>query len=165
MASPTGGQWVFGLPNSGSTFTSLNLATSLGNGVPFPGSVAGALNIEVFTAGTQTTADPGFQGTATDLGAQVLAGLLTGSPLVLGSQSYVVTDTVVGASHTPGSITLGSGAQTVVGAAGDSLTGGSGSQVLNALAGTENVVGGTAAYSVFGAAGDTIVGNAGANSS
>jgi hypothetical protein len=164
MASPTGGQWVFGLPNSGSTFTSLNLATSLGNGVPFPAAVSGAFNIEVFTAGTQTTADPGFQATATDPGAQVLGGLLTGSPLVLSGGSYVVTDTVVGSSHTPGSITLGSGAQTIVGAAGDSLTGGSGSSVLNAIAGTENVVGGTAAYSVFGGAGDTIVGNAGATS-
>jgi hypothetical protein len=169
MASNVGGQWVFSLPANNnptvSGFSSFQLSTNNGTSF-FPAPLAGAFNLEVFVAGSAPAQDTvnGFQATATDIGAAVVGGLLTGSTLVLGSGSYQVTDTVSG-THVAGSAILGSGAQTVTGGVGDSLTGGSGTGVLNATAANELVVGGTGLYSVFGGAGDTIQGNSGATSS
>jgi hypothetical protein len=162
MASQTGGQWVFGLGANDTTDKALQLSTNNGTSF-FPNPVSGDLNIEVFVASSIIgTLDTGFQAGAADKGASVVNGLLTGSPLLLGGGDYVVSDTVVG-SHTPGAVTAGSGNQTLVGASGDALTGGSGNkQVLSGIAGNEFITGGTGTYSVYGATGDTIVGNAAA---
>ena len=57
--------------------------------------------------------------------------------------------------------TLAPGPQTVIGAAGDTIIGGSGPDLINALAGPEQIAGGSGATTVWGGAGDTITGGSG----
>jgi hypothetical protein len=59
-------------------------------------------------------------------------------------------------------ITVTDGPQTVVGGVGDTIMGGSGSNLINALAGPETVVGGSGPVTVWGGVGDSIVGGKGA---
>ena len=62
-------------------------------------------------------------------------------------------------------MTLAPGPQTVIGAAGDTITGGSGADLINAIAGPERITGGSGATTVWGGAGDMITGSTGAGSS
>src|SRR5512135_1680433 len=109
MASVSGSQLSFLSPNG----RPVNLILSDGKTVS-GAKVPGDFNIEIFTAAAGS-ALPGVGGTAvvggavTLSGSEVQAGTLT-SLEQLGSGAYAVID------HTGGeSITLGSGAQTVIG--------------------------------------------------
>ena len=84
-------------------------------------------------------------------------GFLTGPDLRLGSGSFLLVNSVTGApGQSPAKVTLGSGNQTVIGVKGDTLVGGSGNQILSALAGNQRVIGGTGDESIWGGANDTI---------
>ena len=83
---------------------------------------------------------------------------LTGTNLVLFGGDYLLHD--VGApSALPARIIGGSGNQTIIGAISDTITGGSGAQVLVATDGFQMVTPGTGATSVIGGVGDTVLGN------
>jgi Ca2+-binding RTX toxin-like protein len=161
MASPVGGRFKFtdGVP------VHLGLKNP-GKGVS-SGAIPGDLNIEAFTGVTTLPSlAPGYtQGvivsdTVTGDRAPELIGtgtnqLLTGRRLTLFGGNYKVVDT----NTVPGNtarITAGSGNQTVVGAAHDTLIGGTGTQSIVGSAGHESIVGGTGTYSVVGGAHDTI---------
>src|SRR5216684_1090565 len=150
MASPTGGQFIFGPPSG---FSAVTLGLNNGSTIS-PAPVSGNFNIEVFTAAGVTalpTLDSGFQAGVIDPGGTFAGpGFLTGNTLTLFTGNYALTDSVVsGVGQTPDTIILGSGNQTVFGAPGDTLQGGSGTQVLNALTqfsgGAETVLGGSGA--------------------
>ena len=167
MASPVGGQFVFGAATSTITL-GLNNGTSI-----FPAAVTNDFNIEVFTAAgvtTLPTLDTGFQAGAIDPGGTLVAlgsgGALTGTTLQLFTGNYLLTDSVVsGSGQSAATIILGSGDQTVVGAPGDTLQGGSGpQQVLNGVqqfSGAETILGGSGATTVYGGPGDSVVAGAG----
>ena len=132
--------------------------------------VTGNFNIEVFTAAgltTLPTLDAGFQAGVIDAGGTLIApGFLTGNTLRLFTGNYQVSDTVTGnALQTSATIVLGSGNQTVVGAGSDTIQGGSGSQVINAITqfftGAETILGGSGATTVFGGPFDSVVAGAG----
>jgi hypothetical protein len=167
MATPTGGQFKF---SAGGTKVNLGL-TKTGASKPKPGTVSGALNIEVFTGvttGILPTLAKGFtQGvivsdTVTGDAAPHLVGtfpneILTGRRLTLFGGNYMVTDSVTGSvDQRPARITAGTGNQTIVGAAHDTLTGGTGTQLLVGTAGKESIRGSRHAYTIEGGVGDTI---------
>jgi hypothetical protein len=166
MASPIGGQFIFGTA-SGQTVV---LGINNGSGIA-PGPIAGDLNIEVFTALAQSTTtvpapDTGWDQAAIDFGGTIVNNFLTGHHLILGGGDYMVTDSVTGVSgafaQSAAEIDAGSGAQTLIGAAGDTLKGGSGdNQILSGLAGPETVAGGSGAESIWGAANSSITGGSG----
>ncbi len=137
------------------------------DGITIPTAVSGNFNVEVFTAlpigAALPPLDPGFQIGIIDPSGLTLGGYLVGRQVQLFAGDFLVGD-VFTADHAPAQIILGSGNQTVVGAAGDTLIGGSGNQVLigNQQFGAESIVGGTGAYTVFGGIGDTVTGNPGA---
>ena len=124
------------------------------NNVPAP--VAGAFNLEVVTNGTGTgsfTTAPGYQGLA------VLSA--DGHTLTLLHGNY-------GAVHNPGGgdrILFGDGSVSVMGAAGDTLMGGTGlNQFLDAHLGNQSVLGGSGgSETIWGGPGDTIQGGSGGN--
>jgi hypothetical protein len=73
-----------------------------------------------------------------------------------------VADALTPPPPSPPSVsTLQSGPQTVIGAAGDTITGGSGPDLINAIAGRESIAGGSGSTTVWGGAGDTITGSTG----
>lgn len=166
MASPTGGQFVFSIPPS---TQQVILGINNGTAPVFPGPVTGDFNIEVFTSPTVTgvpAPDSGFQASVTDPNGTLSSNFLTGTVLTLGGGNYELTDSITGsASQSPARITLGSGNQTVVGANGDTLVGGSAAQILDALLGNETVIGGSGNESIWGggAGVDSIVGGTGFN--
>ena len=156
MTAAVGGRWifsVFGQP----------VVLGINDGVHpiFPAPQTGAFNIEVFT-NTTVTAIPnplhdGFQDGAIDAGAVLDNGFLTGPDLRLGTGNFLVVDSVTGAfGQSPAKVTLGSGNQTVIGAKGDTLIGGSGNQILSAIAGNQRVIGGNGDESIWGGGNDTI---------
>lgn len=157
MSAPVGGRWIFsalGQP----------IVLGINDGVHpvFPPPQAGAFNIEVFTPNTTVSGipnplDDGFQAGAIDPGAVLSNGFLTGADLRLGAGDFLIVDSVTGAAgQSPAKITLGSGNQTVIGARGDTLVGGSGNQILSAIAGGQRVIGGTGDDSIWGGGNDTI---------
>ncbi|MGC2414908.1 MAG: hypothetical protein WA459_19690 [Stellaceae bacterium] len=175
MASPVGGRFKF---QTGTTtlVNNVNLGlTKTGATAPVPGSVKGALNIEVYTGTPSVGLKTGFTqrvsvsdtvkgDTQPHLIGKFPNELLTGRRLTLFGGNYRVTDTNTVTGNTA-LIIAGSGQQTVVGAARDTLLGGTGSgQLLSATKGHESVIGGTRLYSVTGGVSDTIKGNAGATS-
>jgi len=178
MASSTGGRWIFSV-------TGQPVVLGVNNGVApvFPQPQAGAFNIELFTNpsvdalvdskidrpdafGNPTPVfvlapvpppEPGFQSSIADAGGTIENGFLTGANLRLTNGDFLAVDSVTGAAtQGPSQITLGSGKQTVVGAKGDTLVGGSGNQILSALAGNETVIGGSGNESIWGGANDSI---------
>ena len=162
-----GGRWVFSPPPG---FGGLILGINNGVAPVFPQPVAGAFNIEVFTNAALTgqpgipNPDAGFQSSFSDPGGTLASGFLTGTDLRLTTGDLLLVDSVTGASaQSPSKVTLGSGSQTVVGAQFDTLVGGSGSQILSALAGSETVAGGTGNASIWGGANDSVVAGTGAN--
>jgi hypothetical protein len=166
MASPVGGQFIFGPPSG---FAAVTLGVNNGTTL-FPTPVAGNFNIEVFAATSATTVtaiDAGFQAGVIDAnGTLVAPGALTGTILRLATGDYLLTDSVIsGSGQTPATIILGSGNQTVVGAPGDTLQGGSGTQVLNAVqqfvGGAETIIGGSGPTTVYGGPGDSVVAGSG----
>src|SRR6267154_1118043 len=121
------------------------------NNVPAP--VAGNFNLEVITNASGT----GSFSTAS--GYQGLAIISTnGSVFTAAHGSYGVQDT--GGND---SIFAGDGNVSILGAAGDTITGGTGSnQFIDAHLGNQLVFGGSAgAATIWGGAGDTIIGGAG----
>ena len=169
MASPTGGRFIVGPPTG---FPAVTLALNNGSG-PSQSAVTGNFNIEVFTAAGLTslpTLDSGFQAGILDPNGTVVAqgtgGALTGTNLALFSGNYAITDSVTGnVLQTAASVILGSGNQSIVGAPGDTIQGGSGSQVINAVTnfagGAETVLGGSGPTTVFGGPGDSVVAGSG----
>ena len=164
MASPTGGQFVFAVDQSG---TIVAAGLGINNGTSFtPGTPAAPVNIEVFTAPGLTTIpalDSGFTDGALDAGGSIVNNFLTGTHLVLGTGNYIVDDSVTGSSAQSGAlIQLGSGNQNVIGAVGDTLEGGTGLQVLNGLiGGGQTIVGGSNTDSIWGGSNDSIIGGTG----
>jgi hypothetical protein len=170
MASPTGGRFIAG-PQAG--FTAVTPGINDGVDPIFPAPVSGNFNIEIFTAAGVTTLpalDVGFQAGVIDPNGTLVAlgtgGALTGTTLQLFTGNYAVTDTVTGNPlQTAATIILGSGNQTVVGAPGDTLQGGSGSQVLDGIqqfiGGPETIIGGSGPTTVFGGPGDSVVAGSG----
>jgi hypothetical protein len=185
MASPTGGRWVFSI-------TAQPVVLGINNGIApvFPQPQAGAFNIEVFNNpavdalvdskidrpdafGNPTPIfvlapvpppEPGFQSSMADAGGTLENGFLTGTGLRLTNGDFLAVDSVTGAAaQSPSQITLGSGKQTVVGAKGDTLVGGAGSQILSALVGNETVIGGSGNESIWGGANDSIFAITGAS--
>ncbi len=166
MASPTGGRFIVGPPAG---FSSTTLGINNGTSV-FPAPVAGSFNIEVFTAAGVTTLpalDSGFQAGIIDPnGTLVAPGVLTGTTLRLFTGDYAVTDSVTGnAAQGAATIILGSGNQRIVGAPGDTVQGGSGTQILDAIeqfaGGAETIIGGSGPTTVFGGPGDSVVAGSG----
>ncbi len=156
MASQTGGQFIITAPSA-----DVNLGINDGVNPVFPAAISGELNIEVFTSALAPL-DQGFQKKILDPNGQFVNNFLTGTALTLFGGDYLIVDTGNGAG--PASVTLGTGKQTVIGAAGDTLIGGSGDQILDASSGDNQVVvGGTGNYSVFGGFGTTISGSANAD--
>jgi hypothetical protein len=174
MASPVGGQFIFGPPSG---FPAVTPGINDGTDPIFPAPVSGNYNIEVFTAVPITAPgvappalDSGFQDEVIDPNGRLVplgtGGALTGDVLELFGGNYALTDSVVsGSGQTTATIILGSGNQTVVGAPGDTLAGGSGTQILNALTqfsgGAETILGGSGATTVYGGPGDLVVAGAG----
>src|SRR5713226_6068724 len=167
MASPTGGRFIVG-PAAG--FSSTTLGINDGANPIFPAPVAGNFNIEVFTAAGVTALpalDTGFQAGIIDPGGTLVApGALTGTTLRLFTGDFAVTDSVTGnAAQGAATIILGSGNQRVVGAPGDTIQGGSGTQVLDAIqqfaGGAETIIGGSGATTVFGGPGDSVIAGSG----
>jgi Ca2+-binding RTX toxin-like protein len=171
MTSPTGGRWIFSV-DTVSGFSGVVLGINNGVAPIFPTPQVGMFNIEVFTNPTVAgLTDPpippsaGFQSTMTDPNGTIgNDGLLTGTSLQLGSGDFLAVDSVTGSPLQSGSrIELGSGKQTVVGAKGDTLIGGTGFQILSALAGNQTVIGGSNNESIWGGANDSIAAGTGAN--
>src|SRR5712691_342475 len=170
MASPTGGRFIVGPPAGSSSVT---LGINDGTDPVFPAPVVGNFNIEVFTAAGVTTLpalDSGFQAGIIDPNSTLVplgtGGALTGTTLRLFTGNYSITDSVTGnVLQTAATIILGSGNQASVGAAGDTIQGGSGSQVINAITnfagGAETVLGGSGPTTVFGGPGDSVVAGSG----
>ncbi len=166
MASPVGGQFLVGAPAG---FSAVTLGINDGTNPIFPVPASGNFNIEVFTAfgvTTLPTLDPGFQAGIIDPGGTLIApGFLTGNTLRLFTGDYLVTDSVFGSGQTAATIVLGSGNQTVVGAPGDTLQGGSGTQVLNPIqqfsAAGETIIGGSGPTTVYGGPFDSVVAGSG----
>src|SRR5438067_3976719 len=122
------------------------------NNVPAP--VAGAFNLEVVTNGTGTgsfTTAPGYQGLA------VLSA--DGHTLTLLHGNYGAVDNPGGGDR----ILFGDGSVSVMGAAGDTLMGGTGlNQFLDAHLGNQSVLGGSGgSETIWGGPGDTITGGTG----
>ncbi|HLY44703.1 MAG TPA: hypothetical protein VKQ73_03935 [Stellaceae bacterium] len=165
MASPTGGQFVFTVDQSG---TIVAAGLGINNGTAHTaGTPAAPVNIEVFTAPGLTTIpalDTGFTDGVLDAGGTLVNNFLTGPHLVLGTGNYILNDSSTGSSaQSAALIDLGSGNQNVIGAPGDTLKGGSGVQVLNGLiGGSQTIVGGSNTDSIWGGSNDSIVGGSGA---
>ena len=162
-----GGRFLFGPPAG---FTSVTLGINDGKNPIFPAPVAGSFNIEVFTAAgvtTLPTLDSGFQAGVIDpAGTLVAPGYLSGTKLQLFTGNYLVTDALTGSTtgQTAVTATLGSGNQTIIGAPGDTIQGGSGSQVLNAVqqfSGAETIIGGSGPTTVYGGPSDSVVAGSG----
>src|SRR3954453_22262416 len=153
MASPVGSQYTFFEPDG----TRVNLAlTTDGSNLPVP--LAGAVNIEVFTTSPGGLA-PGYQGSAFAPGAVVTDATLFGvASLQLLAGNYAVAGGPA--------ITLGSGNQSVIGAVGDTINGGSGAGFVDASAGSIRVQIGSSGGSdnIFSGHFDTIRGGADAAS-
>jgi hypothetical protein len=186
MSTTNGGRWLILRPAGFST-----TVVGFNNGTgPAPQPVAGAFNVEVFTnpaldipidskidrrdefgnivpifaLPAVPPPDAGFQTSIADVGGTIENGFLTGVKIRLTTGDFLILDSTTGAAGQSGSqITLGSGNQTVIGARFDTLIGGSGKQVLSALAGNQTVVGGfgadggNATESIWGGANDSIV--------
>src|SRR6266849_9743343 len=167
MASPTGGRFILGPPTGSPAVT---VGINDGKNTIFPAPVAGNFNIEVFTAAGVTALpalDTGFQaGIIAPGGTLVATGALTGTTLRLFTGDFAVTDSVTGnAAQGAATIILGSGNQRVVGAPGDTIQGGSGTQVLDAIqqfaGGAETIIGGSGPTTVYGGPGDSVVAGSG----
>jgi hypothetical protein len=156
--------WVLSPPAG---FSQLVLSVHDGTNPVFPSPVPGAFNIEVFSFLGRTTgqilavtsgfivsllngteiltpnSDPGFQASISDPFGNpfvIQDNFLLGS-LLLGGGDYLIADYGAGGSV----VRLGSGNQTVIGAQNDRLLGGlvgGTNQVMDALAGSQTVVGG-----------------------
>lgn len=155
-----GGRWLFSIAGN-------PIVLGINNGMApvFPMPQAGAFNIEVFTNPTVSgvpSPEFGFHAGIADPGGTLDNGFLTGTSLRVGGGDLLVVDSVTGAAgQGPAMIMLGSGNQTVVGAKFDTLVGGSGAQVLSALAGGQTVIGGGGDESIWGGADDSIVAGTG----
>jgi hypothetical protein len=168
MASPGGGRFLIGAPTG---LSGTILGVNDGTNPVFPAAVAGSFNVEVFTAAGVTTPTPlaaGFQAGVLDPGGNLVTapGFLTGTTLTLATGDYLVVDSVTGAAgQGTANIVLGSGNQTVVGAPGDTIQGGSGAQVINAITqfsgGAEAIFGGSGPTTVFGGPGDSVLAGSG----
>jgi hypothetical protein len=166
QAAATGGRFVFS-----SSLGPIVLGINDGVRPVFPTPQAGAYNIEVFTNSTVAAVvgvpspDSGWNTTAANPGGTIESGFLTGTNLRLGAGNFLIVDSVTGAAtQSPARITLGQGAQTVVGARFDTLVAGDFSgQILSALAGNQRVIGGAGNVSIWGGANDSIVGGTGAD--
>jgi len=176
MASVSGSQLAF---KSGG-HEQVNLILSDGKTVS-GSTVAGALNIEVFTTALGS-ALPGVDGTAFIQGAvqvsknAVQAGSLS-STEQLGTGSFIVIDDTSKNSASQHAapqgetLRLGTGAQTVVGSSGDTIIGGdatSGHQLIDLTGknhlvtdGPMTAVGGAGSLVVKGGVGDSIAGGTG----
>jgi hypothetical protein len=157
MASPTGGRFIIGAPSG---FNAVAVGINDGTDPITQSPVTGSFNIEVFTAAGATlpaTFASGFQAGILDPGGTIVplgtGGALTGTNLTLGTGNYVITDTLIG-GRAAASVTLGSGTQRIVGAGGDTLQGGSGPGILDAIqqfsSGAETIIGGSGPTTVYG---------------
>ena len=166
QAAGTGGRFVFS-----SSLGPIVLGINDGVRPIFPTPQAGAYNIEVFTNSTVASVvgvpspHSGWNTTAANPGGTIESGFLTGTDLRLGAGNFLIVDSVTGATaQSSARITLGQGAQTVVGARFDTLVASDFSgQILSALAGNQRVIGGGGNVSVWGGANDSIVGGTGAD--
>ncbi|MBV9825744.1 MAG: hypothetical protein JO001_08725 [Alphaproteobacteria bacterium] len=147
MASP-GSQYIFYAPGQ-----AVNLVPSA-NGNNLPQGNPADFNIVLVTNPNGTSYSiPYGQGYQS---AALLPGG-TGQSVQLLAGNYGISDT-----GTNDAITLlSTGAQTINGAHGDTLTGGAGNDLLNAISGQQLVIAGTGANTVYGGAGDTINGTSG----
>jgi hypothetical protein len=141
-----GSQYVFSVPGQ----TVNVISTTSGSNLPAP--ISGRFNVELVTSptGTNYSTPVGFQGVA------ILPGG-GGKNLQLLGGNFAVTDTGSG-----NSITGGSGAQTIIGAPSDTITGGSAITWIDGSAGQQTISGGTGSNLLIGGAGDIIIGSAGA---
>ena len=139
-----------------------------------PTPVPGAFNIEVFTMTRPVRAlvgvpppDPGFQSSAFAGDVSIVGGFLICTILQLTDGDFLVADYSAVSSLPPNgvatSIFLGSGNQTVVGAAFDWMVAGSGNQVISALLGNQSVQGGTGNDSIWAGSNDYILSGAPSN--
>ncbi len=165
MASVSGSRLEFASPNG----KKINLILNDGKDIS-GGTVPGAFNIEIFTAGTGSPLR-GVDGTATIGGAvkissdEVQAATLT-SPEQLGSGKFAMIDET---GHE--TITLGTAAQTVSGSAGDTIIGGDAGkarQVIDltgmndkTMNGPMTAIGGAGSLIVEAGTGDSITGGSG----
>jgi hypothetical protein len=149
MATP-GSQYIFFAPGQAVNI----VVTPDGNNLPL--GVAGKFNLELVTS---PPADPSSFSIAYTRGYQSAALLTggTGQTVQLLSGNYGISDTGGGNAIT----LLSNGAQTVIGAKGDTVTGGTGNDLLNAVAGSQLVLAGTGDTTIWGGAGDTIIGSTG----
>src|SRR5438552_16968972 len=128
---------------------------NFGDGVQPP--IGGDFNLEVIVNASGTGSG------STAAGYQGLAYLSTdGHTLTLAHGDYQVTDDVNNGGGN-GHIYLGDGAETIIGATGDTLTGGTGNnQFLDGSQGAQTVYGGTGgSETIFGGAGTLIYGGSG----
>lgn len=170
MASIPGG--LLFTPSAGSTTPThlgFNNGTLNNNG----GTVAGALNVEIFTAlplgSPEPALDPGYTVAVNIPNATLTAdGHVVGLNVEMYSGDYAVIDQAANGSPNM-QIVAGSGNQTIYGATGDTIVGGSGNTVLDATgaisgkSGGESIVGGASTYAIADGAGDTVVGSNFAN--
>jgi hypothetical protein len=169
MSSPTGGRWILSVEPRGN-FDGMVLGINNGVAPTFPPPIPGKANVEIFTNPTVTgqpgipNPNAGFQFSIVDENGTLDNGFLTGTNLRLGGGDFLAVDSVTGSDlQSPSKIQLGSGKQTVVGAKGDTLIGGTGAQIFSALLGNQTVIGGTGNESIWGGANDSIVAGTGAN--
>jgi autotransporter passenger strand-loop-strand repeat protein len=161
VSEPTGGRFLFGpAPGSGLSGVSLGINNAVNPIVGAP--VSGNLNIEVFTSKTIDSTlpglDAGYQQGIIDNGGYIAsnpAGYLTGAALQLFGGDYLIVDAAAG-GNTPALILLGSGNQTVAGAAGDTLVGGSGPATMYGVAGDSIAFGSVGQYA-DGTRGDIVI--------
>ena len=148
VASP-GSQYIFFAPGQ-----KVNIVvTPDGNNLPL--GINGAFNLELVTS-PPAPSQFGVEFTRGYQSAVLLPGG-TGQVAQMLSGNYGVNDTTGGNAISM----LGNGAQTIIGARGDTITGGSGNDLLNAIAGAQLVLAGSGATTVFGGVGDTITGSNG----
>src|SRR3954469_12067186 len=172
MTSPVGAQYVFFEPSGPRVNISLTL-----DGSNLAAPQPGATNIEIFTA-TPGSLAPGYIGSAFASGADIASAggfdpetdVFGPSSMQLLAGNYAVAD--ISGNN---SISLGSGNQSVIGAARDSIVGGSGAGFIDATAGLitvqigssggsdnifsgqfDTIRGGADAATIIGAAGDTL---------
>jgi hypothetical protein len=165
MASVSGSRLEFVAPNE----KSVNLILSDGKTVT-GSTVPGSFNIEIFTTGSGSVL-PGVAATATIGGAVKISGNTVQAATLtstekLGAGSFLVIDETGGEK-----ISLGTGAQTVIGSTGDTIVGGNVSgvrQVIDltgtnskAVVGPMTAIGGAGSLLVEAGNNDSITGGAG----
>lgn len=177
MASVTGSRLAFFTPTAVPSAINIGL-TSDGITVPAPSTVAGAFNIEVFTASPSggLSLATGYQASVlieggVSLSNNIVQAATLGSSEVFGPGSYQVIDMTGGQAITIAGSSAGGSSITVTGSSGDTVTGSSvsGNTQLIDASGTNALVnpgpitisGGAGATTVWAGNSDKITGGAG----